>query len=207
GPRLGVRGAIRAGTAPLPSLERTMTTDVRPARARRTKLPPEQPSIPQRKGGSGGYWLYLLPGFVLLLIIVIIPLGWNVYLTFTEWRGVRSPEFIGLDNWVEIFGDDAFWTSFINPVWLVLAMVVPPADPPRRRRGHRDRLDRPPRRRRRAEPDPRCLRLRPRGLAGHHALRAHRAHGRHGVGAAGLPHRRVHGRAPAGRPRAVRGGR
>ncbi len=33
----------------------------------RTKLPPEQPSIPQRSGGTGAYWKYLLPGFVLLL--------------------------------------------------------------------------------------------------------------------------------------------
>jgi len=75
-----------------------MSVDTRPARPRRAKLPPEQPSIPQRKGGTGAYWLYLLPGFVLLLVIVIIPLVWNVYLTFTKWKGVRSPEFIGLDT-------------------------------------------------------------------------------------------------------------
>ena len=80
----------------------------------RTKLPPEEPSIPQRSGGTGAYWLYLLPGFVLLLVVVIVPLIWNVYLTFTKWKGVRAPEFIGLENWQKILTDSDFWTSFTN---------------------------------------------------------------------------------------------
>lgn len=95
-------------------------------RARRQKLPPEEPSIPQRSGGTGAYWPYLLPGLVLLVVIVIVPLVWNVYLTFTRWRGVRSPEFIGLENWQKLLTDDDFWTSFGNSVWMVLAMVVVP---------------------------------------------------------------------------------
>ncbi|CAH0219261.1 carbohydrate ABC transporter permease [Microbacterium sp. Bi128] len=94
--------------------------------AARVALPPEQPAIPQRRGGTAGYWLYLLPGFVLLLVIVIVPLVWNVFLTFTKWRGVGDPEFIGLDNWAKLLTDDDFWTSFTNSVWMVLAMVVVP---------------------------------------------------------------------------------
>ena len=95
-------------------------------RPRRATLPPEQPLIPQRKGGTAGYWLYLLPGTILLLLIIVVPLVWNVYLTFTRWRGVGAPEFIGLENWARIFTDDDFWTSFSNSVWMILAMVVVP---------------------------------------------------------------------------------
>lgn len=100
-----------------------MTTATRP---RRQKLPPEEPSIPQRSGGTAAYWPYLLPGLVLLVVIVLVPLVWNVYLTFTKWRGVREPEFIGLDNWAKLLTDADFWTSFGNSVWMVLAMVVVP---------------------------------------------------------------------------------
>lgn len=95
-------------------------------RSRRTPVVDDEPAIPQRGGGRGGYWLYLLPGFVLLLVIVIVPLVWNVYLTFTSWKGVRAPEFIGVDNWIKLVGDDAFWTSFLNSVWMVIAMVIVP---------------------------------------------------------------------------------
>ena len=85
---------------------------------RRAKLPPEEPSIPQRTGGTGAYWLYLLPGFALLLVVVIVPLIWNVYLTFTKWRGVGEPEFIGLENWAKLLTDEDFWTSFTNSIWM-----------------------------------------------------------------------------------------
>ena len=96
------------------------------ARARRSSVPAEEPAIPQRGQGRSGYWLYLLPGFILLLVIVIVPLVWNVYLTFTSWKGVRSPEFIGAANWIKLIGDEAFWTSFLNSVWMVIAMVIVP---------------------------------------------------------------------------------
>ncbi|MFC7788747.1 carbohydrate ABC transporter permease [Microbacterium sp. MAHUQ-60] len=103
----------------------TLTTHDR-RRGIRAALPPEQPAIPQGRGGTGAYWLYLLPGFALLVVIVLIPLGWNVYLTFQKWRGVRAPEFIGLENWQKLFTDADFWTSFTNSVWMILAMVVVP---------------------------------------------------------------------------------
>jgi raffinose/stachyose/melibiose transport system permease protein len=72
------------------------------------------------------YWLYLVPGLALLAVIIVIPLVWNVYLTFTEYRGIRPPEWIGLDNWIELAGDSVFWTSFGNSIAMIVAMVVVP---------------------------------------------------------------------------------
>lgn len=95
------------------------------SRARRA-VPADEPAIPQRGGSRAGYWLYLLPGFVLLLVVIIVPLVWNVYLTFTEWRGVGAPEFAGLENWMQLLGDSDFWTSFVNSMWMIVAMVVLP---------------------------------------------------------------------------------
>jgi len=76
--------------------------------------------------GSKGYYLYLVPGLVLFTLIILLPLIWNVYLTFTEYRGIKPPEFIGLDNWIELFGDDKFWASFRNSIAMIIAMVVLP---------------------------------------------------------------------------------
>lgn len=78
--------------------------------------------------GSGhrGYWLYLVPGLVLLTVIVVVPLVWNIYLSFTSWRGVLAPVWIGTDNWVELFQDADFWTSFLNSIAMIVAMVIVP---------------------------------------------------------------------------------
>lgn len=75
---------------------------------------------------SSSFWFYLLPGLALLTLVIVVPLLWNVYLTFTSYRGIRPPEFIGLENWVELFGDTTFWTSFRNSVAMIVAMVVVP---------------------------------------------------------------------------------
>ncbi|MFV0374681.1 carbohydrate ABC transporter permease [Microbacterium sp.] len=103
-------------------------TAVSSARTRRTRAsrPVDEPLIPQRTTSRAGYWLYLLPGFVLLTVVVVVPLLWNVYLTFTEWRGIKPPEWIGLENWIELFGDAKFWASFGNSVWMIVAMVIVP---------------------------------------------------------------------------------
>jgi raffinose/stachyose/melibiose transport system permease protein len=79
---------------------------------------------PRRR--QAGNWLYLLPGLALLFVIIIVPLGWNVYLSFTRYRGIRPPIFIGTDNWVQLFQDSDFWASFGHSLAMILAMVVVP---------------------------------------------------------------------------------
>ncbi|SMH45985.1 carbohydrate ABC transporter membrane protein 1, CUT1 family [Rathayibacter oskolensis] len=76
--------------------------------------------------GSAGFWFYLIPGLVLFTAIILVPLVWNVYLSFTDWRGIRPPEFIGLENWIELSQDAKFWTSFRNSIAMIVAMVIVP---------------------------------------------------------------------------------
>jgi raffinose/stachyose/melibiose transport system permease protein len=78
------------------------------------------------RAGRAGYWLYLLPGLALFGFIVLVPLGWNFYLSFTEWRGILPPVFIGLDNWKQLVHDSTFWLSFRNSIAMIVAMVILP---------------------------------------------------------------------------------
>ncbi|MET0932532.1 MAG: sugar ABC transporter permease [Mycetocola sp.] len=93
-----------------------------PARARTTPRP--QSLIPGSRPTA--FWPYLIPGLVLLTVIILVPLVWNVYLTFTDYRGIRPPEWTGLDNWIKLAGDETFWTSFGNSIAMILAMVIVP---------------------------------------------------------------------------------
>lgn len=76
--------------------------------------------------GGAGYWWYLVPGFVLVAAIILVPLGQNIYYSFTFYRGIRPPEWIGLQNWQHLMHDDKFWQSFTNSIAMILAMVVVP---------------------------------------------------------------------------------
>ena len=86
----------------------------------------DQSSFPDAGTRRAGWWLYLLPGLALLTLVIIVPLVWNTYLSFTEYRGIRPPEFIGFENWVTLFNDADFWASFRNTLWMIVAMVVLP---------------------------------------------------------------------------------
>jgi raffinose/stachyose/melibiose transport system permease protein len=97
---------------------------VRPDRRPRVAAP--ESSFPDHGSSRATWWLYLVPGLALLTVIVIVPLVWNVYLSFTEYRGIRPPEFIGFDNWIELVGDEDFWASFRNSIAMIVAMVIVP---------------------------------------------------------------------------------
>jgi len=92
--------------------------------SRRPKKRHSQSLLPASTGG--GFWWYLLPGSLLLTGVVLVPLVWNVYLSFTRYRGIRPPRWIGLENWTRLLSDEKFWTSFGNSVAMIVAMVVIP---------------------------------------------------------------------------------
>ncbi|WP_022893010.1 carbohydrate ABC transporter permease [Agromyces subbeticus] len=103
----------------------TAPPDADPAARRRTRRTAATSSLIPGSPRNA-YWLYLVPGLALLAVIIVVPLGWNIYLTFTDYRGIRPPEWIGLENWIELAGDAVFWTSFGNSIAMIVAMVLVP---------------------------------------------------------------------------------
>lgn len=69
---------------------------------------------------------YLIPGLLSLAVIIVVPALWNVFLSFTRWRGVGPVRLIGVQNWRRLFKDDMFWKSFANSLWIIVAIVVIP---------------------------------------------------------------------------------
>ena len=65
-------------------------------------------------------YMFILPFFVLFLVFQLIPIIWTVYISFTQWRGIGDPQFIGLDNYKKILIDNMFWEALKNTVvyWL-----------------------------------------------------------------------------------------
>lgn len=73
-----------------------------------------------------GYYLYLLPGTIGFLLIVLIPQIANFVLSFTAWKGVGTPRWIGTQNYERLLGDDQFWGSMIHTLLFIISMTVIP---------------------------------------------------------------------------------
>lgn len=102
----------------------TASAPPRPTKRRRSNDPAR---IPEPGGRKLGYWLYFIPGLILISIVILYPLARNFRLSFYSWRGGRAEEtFVGLDNWIRLFQDAEYIRSFTNIILVILAMVVVP---------------------------------------------------------------------------------
>ena len=80
--------------------------------------------IPGAKPSS--FYGYLIPGLVGLVVIIVIPLLVNFYISFTSWRGVGTPRWTGSTNWKRVAHDQAFWASFQHSLLMILAITIVP---------------------------------------------------------------------------------
>src|SRR5687767_3122730 len=80
----------------------------------------------RRRRRNGGYLIFLLPGMLASIVVIIVPLVMTVGISFTKWTGIGDPEWIGFDNYTRLFQDELFWRSFGHIVALIVAMAVVP---------------------------------------------------------------------------------
>lgn len=71
------------------------------------------------------YWIFMAPALVLFSLFIVIPTVGSVYYSFTNWDGI-SPKlnFIGLQNYVEIFTSARFGNALKNTIVLTIFVSV-----------------------------------------------------------------------------------
>jgi ABC-type sugar transport system permease subunit len=64
------------------------------------------------------------PAAALLVVFSAYPFGVIAYHAFTSWDGIEPSTWVGLDNFKDLFGDDAFWKALRNNGLFALAVPV-----------------------------------------------------------------------------------
>ncbi|MCC8191145.1 MAG: sugar ABC transporter permease [Planctomycetes bacterium] len=74
------------------------------------------------------FWLFPSAAVVFILAMMVFPLGYTIYLSFTNWSLTHgsSVDYVGLKNYIDIFtSDDRFWGSVWRTFYFTaLAMTV-----------------------------------------------------------------------------------
>jgi raffinose/stachyose/melibiose transport system permease protein len=72
------------------------------------------------------FWLFLAPALISFLIVVIIPFIMGIYYSLTDWTAVAGikPNWVGFDNYKEMFSDIAFKYSFIRTFLFTILSVI-----------------------------------------------------------------------------------
>ncbi len=96
------------------------------SRQRGTASPKEGVMVNRLPYLRKGFWVFLLPGMIGLLLVIILPFLVTVAASFTKWNGVNPPTWVGLANYERAMGDLKFWASFRNNLVMILAVTVIP---------------------------------------------------------------------------------
>jgi len=71
-------------------------------------------------------WFFLFPAAIFFGVYVIWPIIQSIILSLYDWDGLGEKEFIGMDNYVELFQTPQFLISIKNNIlWLIFLMLAP----------------------------------------------------------------------------------
>lgn len=69
-------------------------------------------------------WLFLLPSIIILIIFLVIPIIEAFRWSLLDYKLIAdTSEFVGLDNFKEIFSDSMFWKAFFNTIIYVIIVL------------------------------------------------------------------------------------
>ena len=71
--------------------------------------------------------LFVLPALILYLVFMVYPFFQSIYFSFTSWNGVTAvKEWVGLENYRALIGDNLFWLSLQHTViWVIVGTIAP----------------------------------------------------------------------------------
>lgn len=71
-------------------------------------------------------YLYVSPFFLSFAVFGLFPIGFNVVVALHDWdRRLGKGDFVGLDNFIWVLGQPAFWTSLENTFSIFVLSLVP----------------------------------------------------------------------------------
>ena len=73
---------------------------------------------------SAAGWVFILPALIGTLIFIVIPVICSFGLSFAKWDLLNPIEFVGLENYREIFSDALFFKILINTIVFAVATSV-----------------------------------------------------------------------------------
>jgi len=79
-----------------------------------------------RRGQAGARALFVLPAVLFIAAMVIFPLAFGLYISFTDWNlsSFEGRRFNGLDNVRQMLNDRFYWNAMLNMVWYTLAVLL-----------------------------------------------------------------------------------
>jgi cellobiose transport system permease protein len=65
------------------------------------------------------------PYFLLFAVFGVFPLGYTFWVSLHDWELAGDKTFLGIDNYIELITDEAFWNAVVNTVGIFVISTIP----------------------------------------------------------------------------------
>ncbi|MFT0762109.1 sugar ABC transporter permease [Actinomyces sp. F1_1611] len=69
-------------------------------------------------------YLYIAPIVLISGFLIYYFIGFTVFASLTDWNGLKRMNFIGLENYVQLFNDRTFWIALRNNLVFMVATIA-----------------------------------------------------------------------------------
>ena len=69
-------------------------------------------------------WCFLAPSLAIFLLYRVIPVIWNLVLSFQYWSPLKAAEFAGWDHYEDLWFDDVFWQALWNTLIVIASAPI-----------------------------------------------------------------------------------
>ena len=80
----------------------------------------------EQKREERSAYLVLAPYLILFLAFIVIPVGFAMMLSFTDFDSVNFPAWVGLKNYITLFTSDAVFMQYVVPNTLKFSLIAGP---------------------------------------------------------------------------------
>jgi len=87
------------------------------------KLPPKVVWTKRTKAEMRTALLFLSPWLIGFFAFTLYPMVVSLYYSFTTYHSKRAPDWVGLENYVNLFSDEKFFISLNNTLYMVMIAV------------------------------------------------------------------------------------
>lgn len=67
--------------------------------------------------------ILVLPGILTFVFAILAPICLSIYYGFTDYSGLGAYQFVGLENYKQLFRDEGFWLSVRNSLFLAIGFI------------------------------------------------------------------------------------
>ena len=75
-------------------------------------------------GNKKSIAVFVLPAFLIYAVFVLIPIGYNVYVSFLQTDLMSPGKFVGIQNYVNLFKDGTFTKALGNNILMVIGSLI-----------------------------------------------------------------------------------